>query len=351
MKIIKRGVALRMNGCFFAYQAWPSACVDENGVVYAVCSGFRAGHICPFGKTVLIKSRDGGETWSLPVVVNDRFLDDRDPGILYLGKGKMLATRASHPAKNYENDYFDWIRGDSGCKGTELVKEYATLPESEREGGCFYRFLYDYGETAGEEKRIPVHSPHGPVMLADGTLFYLGKELFGADVFSVYTSADGGESFVKTGDCPLPEGYGSDQFHEAHCVELPGGVIMALFRTHLEENDDCFTMFRTFSADRGRTWSDPEPTGICGSPPHLLNADGRFVLTYGRRVPEYGVYAREVYPDGSISDEELKLFDGVDDDLGYPASVMLPDRTVLTVYYAKYGGDKKTSILYTKWSL
>ena len=110
-------------------------------------------------------------------------------------------------------------------------------------------------------------------------------------------------------------------------------------------------MFRTFSADRGRTWSDPEPTGICGSPPHLLNADGRFVLTYGRRVPEYGVYAREVYPDGSISDEELKLFDGVDDDLGYPASVMLPDRTILTVYYAKYGGDKKTSILYTKWSL
>ena len=351
MKIIKQGIVLRMNESFFAYQAWPSACVDENGVVYVVCSGFRAGHLCPFGKTVLIKSRDGGETWSLPVIVNDHFLDDRDPGILYLGDGKMLVTRASHPAKNYENDYLDWIHSDSGDAGAALVKEYASLPEKEREGGCFYRFLYEYGEKAGEEKRIPVHTPHGPVLLADGTVFYLGKELYGDDVFSVYTSADGGENFEKTGSCPIPEGYTKDQFHEVHCVELPGGRIMALFRTHLEENDDTFTMFRTFSSDRGKSWSEWEPTGICGSPPHLCDADGRIVLTYGRRVPEYGIYGREVFPDGEISEEEFKLFDGVNDDLGYPATVMLPDRTLLTVYYALYGGDKKTSVLYTRWSL
>ena len=351
MKIIKQGVVSRMNGSFFPYQAWPSACVDENGIVYAVCSGFRAGHLCPFGKTVLFKSRDGGESWSLPVIVNDHFLDDRDPGILYLGNGKMLVTRASHPACNYENDYIDWIHSDSGDKGVALVREYKALPESEREGGCFYRFLYDYGEKAGDEKRIPVHTPHGPVLLDDGTLFYLGKELFGADVFSVYTSKDGGETFAKAGDCPIPEGYNHGQFHEPHCVRMHDGRIMALFRTHLEENDDYFTMFKTFSCDLGRTWSRWEPTNICGSPPHLLNAGGRIVLTYGRRVPEYGIYAREVFPDGSISEDEVKLFDGVDDDLGYPASVMLPDRTILTVYYAKYGGDEKTSILYTKWSL
>ena len=350
MKILSQGIVSRMNGSFFPYQAWPSACVDENGVVYAVCSGFRAGHLCPFGKTVLFRSRDGGRTWSLPVVVNDHFLDDRDPGILYLGKGKMLVTRATHPARNYENDYIDWIYGDSGRKGVELVKEYATLPESEREGGCFYRFLYDYGEKAGDEKRIPVHTPHGPVLLDDGTIFYLGKELYNADVFSVYTSADGGETFTKTGDCPIPEGYSLSQFHEPHCVQLPDGRIMALFRTHLEENDHYFTMFKTFSSDLGSSWSKWEPTGICGSPPHLLNAGGRTALTYGRRVPEYGIFAREVFPDGSISDEELKLFDGVDDDLGYPASVMLPDKTILTVYYARYAGDKKTSILCTKWT-
>ena len=351
MKIIKQGVVFRADKSFFAYQAWPSACVDENGTVYAVCSGFRAGHLCPFGKIVLFKSRGGGEKWSLPTVVCDTFLDDRDPGILYLGSGKMLVTRAAHPASEYETEYLDWIHSDSGDAGTGLVKEYAALPESEREGGCFYRFLYDYGETAGDEKRIPVHTPHGPILLKDGTVFYLGKELYAADVFSVYTSADGGETFVKTGGCPIPGGYGINQFHEVHCAELPDGKIMALFRTHLEENDDTFTMFKTFSADRGKTWSEWEPTGICGSPPHLCVADGRIVLTYGRRVPQYGIYGREVFADGSISQDEICLFEGVDDDLGYPATVMLPDKTLLTVYYARYDGDKKTSILYTKWTL
>ena len=351
MKIIKQGIVFRNNKSFFAYQAWPSACVDENGVVYVVFSGFRAGHLCPFGRVVLLKSRDGGESFSLPSLTGGGYLDERDPGILYIGNGKMLVTRASHPARNYENDYLDWICEDSGEKGVALVKEYSRLPESDREGGCFYRFLYDYGEKPGDEKKIPVHTPHGPVALSDGTVFYLGKELYAADVFSVYTSADGGETFVKTGDCPIPGGFTADSFHEVHCAELPGGRIMALFRAHLEENDDYFTMLKTFSADRGRTWSEWEQTGICGSPPHLCNAGGRIVLTYGRRVPDYGIYAREVLPDGRISEKEYKLFDGADDDLGYPATVMLPDNSLFTVYYAKYGSDEKTSILFTKWLL
>lgn len=355
MKILRRGAVSRVTDSFFSYQAWPSVCVDENGVIYAVCSGFRMGHMCPFGKIVMYKSRDGGKTFSLPVVVADHFLDDRDSGILYLGNGRMLVNYCFHPAKTYLEDFADWIYSDSGEAGAGMLRCYNDVPESQRAGGCFYKILDNYGETAGEEKRLPVHAPHGPVMLKDGTIFYLGKEIFTGDPdrdgrFSVYTSKNGGESFEKLSDCEVPDGYGRDTFHEPYCAQLPDGRIMAAFRSHLTDNDDYFTIMVTFSSDGGVTWSDWQKTGICGSPPHLLTLrDGRTVLTYGRRVPPYGIYGRMITPEGVITEDEFMLAECPDDDIGYPATAELPDGSLFTAYYSKYGSDKTTSILSVKW--
>ena len=53
------------------------------------------------GKTLLFKSWDGGRTWSVPMVVNDTWLDDRDVGLLYLGGKTILLTWFSHPVKTY----------------------------------------------------------------------------------------------------------------------------------------------------------------------------------------------------------------------------------------------------------
>ena len=357
LKIIKEGTVSRITDSFFSYQSWPSACIDENGVIYVVCSGFRMGHVCPFGKTVMYKSRDGGESFSLPVVVNDHYLDDRDPGILYLGRGDFIVTRCSHPASSYENQLYDWLVSDSGDAGAGLIKHYIMIPGEYRTGGCFYRLLHDYGETADGEKRIPVHSPHGPVLLKDGTVFYLGKEVFSGvpeenEVFSAYISSDRGETFIKTGECPVPEGFSPVQFHEVHCGELSDGGIMALFRTHLTDDDSFFTVMKSVTYDRGRTWSEWEKTGICGSPPHLCKlSDGGFALTYGRRRPPYGICGRYVSPSGEISDEEFRLADCDDDDIGYPATVELPDGTLFTVYYARYRGDPTASLLSVKWIL
>ena len=355
MKVIRQGIVSRKTDSFFSYQAWPTACIDENGVIYVVASACRMGHVCPFGKILMYKSRDGGRTFSLPSIVQDGWLDDRDPGIIYLGDGKMLLTRCSHPAERYEKDFADWLHSDSGNAGTALVSHYGEIPDDVRLGGCFYRLLYDYGEKAGEEKRIPVHSTHGPVLLKDGTIFYLGKGLFPCDEneghFSAYVSRDGGETFEKLSDCPFPEEYDSDTFHEVHCGEFEGGRIVALFRSHLIEDDHYFTIMKTYSDDGGKTWSKWEKTGICGSPPHICAlSDGRAALTYGRRIPPYGIYARLMSPSGKIGDEEIMLAQCRDNDIGYPASVQLPDGTVFTAYYSKYGEDKRTSILYSLWS-
>ncbi len=356
MKIIKQGIVSRSADTFFSYQAWPSACIDENGVIYVVASGCRMGHVCPFGKILMYRSRDGGETFSVPSIVQDGWLDDRDPGILYLGGGKMLLTRCSHPAERYENDYADWIHSDSGNAGTGLLSHYGEIPEECRGGGSFYRPLYNYGENAGREKHIDIHATHGPVLLSDGTVFYLGKNLFPCEEkegsFSAYISRDEGQTFEKLSDCPLPEGYGGDTFFEVHCCEFDNGRITALFRSHLTDDDLYFTIMKTFSDDGGKTWSKWEETGICGSPPHMCKRrGGGAVLTYGRRIPPYGIYGRLMSRDGEIGEEEFFLAACPDDDIGYPASVQLPDGTFFTVYYSKYGSDRNTSLLYTKWEL
>ena len=53
MKTIKKGIVYRATEGPFRYQAWPSVCQDENGVLYAACSGHRSSHVCPFGKTMI----------------------------------------------------------------------------------------------------------------------------------------------------------------------------------------------------------------------------------------------------------------------------------------------------------
>lgn len=101
--IIEHGVVNRVQNTLFSYQGWPSVTIDENGTLYAVSSSFRCLHVCPFGKTAMYISKNGGKTWTPPIVINDTYLDDRDAGILYLGNGRLLVTWFSHPTDLYYN--------------------------------------------------------------------------------------------------------------------------------------------------------------------------------------------------------------------------------------------------------
>ena len=103
------GIVYRNPDSFFGYCGWPSVCQDENGTLYAAYSGFRGSHICPFGKTCLTRSHDGGKTWTIPAIVNDTWLDDRDAGILSLGGKRLLITWFTNPADTYTGQWRDGI--------------------------------------------------------------------------------------------------------------------------------------------------------------------------------------------------------------------------------------------------
>ena len=115
----QNGIVHRNSGSFFRYDGWPSVCRDEEGTLYTVYSGFRADHICPFGKTCLCRSRDNGKTWSFPTVINDTWMDDRDAGICVTDKGTILVTTFT------EDGYVDLYQEEA-----DLSVRYKDIPHS-----------------------------------------------------------------------------------------------------------------------------------------------------------------------------------------------------------------------------
>ena len=53
------------------YIGWPTIERTRAGELIVVFSGDRDGHICPWGKTELVRSSDEGATWSDPVVIRN----------------------------------------------------------------------------------------------------------------------------------------------------------------------------------------------------------------------------------------------------------------------------------------
>jgi len=367
--ITERGIVNRVRGSIFGYQGWGSIARDENGTLYTVASGFRVSHICPFGKTVMYISKNDGKTWSPPIVINDTYMDDRDAGILYMGNGRMLVTWFTHSAYEYNHRWKDAISNLAGEDAHDvtmgMLDGYSHLPDNETVAGSYIRVSEDYGMTWSETIRIPVTAPHGPTLCRDGSLIYLGIETYeedrihtrslsgGNENASLYRSRDGGYTWALESRIAAPSWFNEkEHLDEPHVLELPDGRLLGAFRI---EGADPFTIAFCVSEDGGRTWGDVYPSGVSGSPPHLmLHSSGALICSYGRREAPCGERAMVSYDLGRTWADDYVLHNAKnerDGDLGYPATVELDDGSLITIYYQKYEDDKNCSILYTKWQL
>lgn len=352
------GIIGRIDDGIFQYQGWPTVCKDENGVLYAACSGFRLGHVCPFGKNVLYISRDEGKNWTSPIVINDTIMDDRDAGILAMGNGKLLLSWFSHPMSFYESrrgKFAYWVQKEKALF-TDAAMTYWTVARDKDIYGSFVKLSNDGGLTWGKAIKVPATSPHGPIKLSDGRLIWMGREFysneFEVDATLVLESRDEGETWSCISKVPFPEEYMGALFCEPDIVELPDGRLMGAIRAQRDPVPFKFTIFTTFSSDGGKTWTMPKCLGISGSPPHLLmHSSGKLVLTYARRQQPCRIAARISEDMGETFGEEIELNPSPDPDIGYPSTVELADGSMLTAYYQAYENDAYTSILYTKWRL
>jgi len=155
---------------------------------------------------------------------------------------------------------------------------------------------------------------------------------------------DGGKSWQFVAFV-TPEPKGEDHAIMPSSVRLSPNTIVTAVRYR-----QWIDLYR--SDDNAKTWryvSRPAPN--TDNPPSLVHlADGRLVLTYGRRTYPFGIRARISSDNGTTWGEEIVLRkDGGSWDLGYTRSVQRPDGKMVTVYYFNDAPDHERQIDATIW--
>lgn len=352
------------------YLGWPTIVRSPStGRIFLVFSGGRMHHLCPFGKVMMITSDDDGQSWSDARVLYDGPLDDRDAGVLVTSKGTVLVNWFNSVA------YLRALEGDWSCLKAHTPEQLQLWREAgekitdeclAEELGCWIIRSEDNGETFSEKIPSIANSPHGPAQLSDGRLLYIGKlrddikshqdAVGGAPHSSkigVSESVDDGKTWqLLCGDLPVAEGHEAREYHEFHAVEAADGTIVAQIRSHNPTERFPRETLQMESTDGGRTWSVPHSIDVPGFPSHLLKlADDRLLMSYSHRSEPMGNYARISEDNGQSWGAPFVFGPTRTGDMGYPASMQLPDETILSVWYEQVPGVAQTVIRMARWSL
>ena len=281
---------------------------------------FREGdfHFGQRARVCVSLSDDGGESWSYSIPIDPRGPDEKLPAIGALPDGTLLASFVR------QEGYFENGR--------------RRLPPP-RVVDCLLSRSVDGGETWSRAE--PIESLRGQPYGGFGRIVVTPG---GDALLCVYSSSNWGPAGTAYGVCfvrssdggrtwSAPQEIAAD-YGETSLLALPGGTLLAAVR-HTKRGIVAITR----SEDEGLTWSDPDVvTTPVQMPGDLLAlADGRVLLTYGRRIAPFGVRAILSRDGGRTWNTERRVTlvaDPITRDCGYPSSAQLADGSIVTAYYA-----------------
>ncbi len=339
------------------YHGWPTVAQRSNGELLLAFSGGRESHVCPFGRLEWMRSQDNGVTWSWPQVLYDGPIDDRDAGVVETAKGSILVTTFTSLA--YEPRLAraeKAMPGESGAFSNptlllewQAVQNRLTAEQRKAELGNYMLRSTDGGVTWSHRYRVPLNSPHGPVVMRDRRLLYAGKALYGNERIGVCESKDDGLTWEWLATIPARPGDDPIRYHELHLMDADDSTLVCHIRNE-NKTDDGQTL-QSESKDGGRTWTIPHTIGVWGLPSHLLRMrNGNLLMSYGHRRSPLGIQVRISQDSGKSWSEAISItVDAKSSDLGYPSTVECSDGTMVTVWYEVLDGAPLAQLRQARW--
>jgi len=328
------------------YSAFPSIVRRKDGEL--ICAFRRApnrkllgekgnSHTDPNSYLVLVRSRDGGKTWSPDpeLIFAHPFGGSQDPCMVQLRDGTIICSSYGWALSN--PDYA--AKMDESLRHGSFVFLGGFLVRS-RDGGHSWKgpILPPHigADNTPDVFGNPVHAYNRGAMCQgrDGRLYWVVAANTAAKPRRTEThliiSADQGETWQYA--CPVATDP-KVTFNETSLYETPNGDLVAFLRT--ADFDDHTVVAR--STNSGKSFQPWQDAGWQGHPHYALRLpDKRVLLVYGYRHKPFGIRARVLDPeckDFATAPEMILRDDGGNGDLGYPWATLLSKNRTLVVYY------------------
>jgi hypothetical protein len=289
--------------------------------------------------SVLARSKDGGETWSLEDpegYVGDGGKAVPSPGGIRFGHPDFAMRVGNHTLmqlRDKEGQFFiSYSRGKT-WEGPYLFPSFGFEPTSRT----------DYIVT-GERECLVFLSANQPQVQGGN---YKDR------AFAARTT-DGGKTFQFLGW--MAGGSVDARSVMPSTVRLPDNTLVSALRRKSGVAGSYKDWIEVFtSADGGTTWTSlgeaADTKDRNGNPPSLARLkDGRLCLTYGYRVKPYGIRAKISNDNGKSWSPEIVLRDDARTwDMGYTRTLVRPDGKLVTIYYYTTDQVPEQHIAATIW--
>jgi hypothetical protein len=296
-------------------------------------------HIDPNSYLVLVRSRDGGATWTKEpeLIYAHEFGGSQDPCLLQLRDGTLLCSS------------YGWA-----VLKPEAVPLLGPRVNQNRPGTVFLGGYLVRSTDGARSWQGPIYPPHIPPEINHDPYgrplpaYNRGAMYEGANgrIFWVVAAMDSDSPRKTSNHLLVSDDRGTTWrysapvavdakvvFNEASAYVTPKGDVVAFLRTANFEDQACIAR----SSDGGKTFQPWEGMGFKGHPLQATRLpDQRVLLVYGYRHKPFGIRARILNAectDYATAPEIVLRDDGGTTDIGYPWSVVVDERRVLVVYY------------------
>ena len=296
-------------------------------------------HIDPNSYLVLVRSRDGGTTWTKEpeLIYAHAFGGSQDPCLLQLRDGTLLCSS------------YGWA-----VLKPEAVPLLGPRVNQNRPGTVFLGGYLVRSTDGARSWQGPIYPPHIPPEINHDPYgrplpaYNRGAMYEGANgrIFWVVAAMDSDPPRKTSNHLLVSDDRGTTWrysapvavdakvvFNEASAYVTPKGDVVAFLRTANFEDQACIAR----STDGGKTFQPWQGMGFKGHPLQATRLpDQRVLLVYGYRHKPYGIRARILNAectDYATAPEIVLREDGGTTDIGYPWSVVVDARRVLVVYY------------------